>query len=137
MTRIAWSLHFILAVALASTVDGIGVDKRNFKNRCLAFKPHRHIRNSRLGRLEYIAAGQTVQFPDNDPSCNRESQAVSVDLCRVALSVSTSHRSSFVYELWLPEDWNGRTLGTGNGGLDGCSFVITLGHLFMRFLNVE
>ncbi|KAI3317179.1 tannase and feruloyl esterase [Xylariaceae sp. AK1471] len=118
MARITWSLcwvHFVLALTVNASV--VHVD---FKDRCLAFKPQTHVPNSSLNQLEYVSAGKTIAFPDNDPSCNRASQAVNVDLCRVVLSVPTSNRSSIVYELWLPETWNGRTLATGNGGLDGC-----------------
>jgi hypothetical protein len=43
-----------------------------------------------------------------------------VDLCRVALNISTSGRSGVVFEGWLPEGWSGRFLATGNGGIDGC-----------------
>ncbi|KAI1272237.1 feruloyl esterase B [Xylaria sp. FL0933] len=118
MARTASRLRAVyLALTLALTVNGNYVD---FKTKCLSFKPGSHISNATLNRLEFVASGTNLAFPDNDPSCNRASQIVSVDLCRVALSVPTSQRSGFNYELWLPETWNGRTLATGNGGLDGC-----------------
>lgn len=34
--------------------------------------------------------------------------------------VATSNVSGITMEAWLPEDWNGRFLSTGNGGLNGC-----------------
>ena len=34
--------------------------------------------------------------------------------------VATSSRSGISMEAWLPEQWTGRFLSTGNGGLDGC-----------------
>ncbi|KAI3330546.1 feruloyl esterase B [Ustulina deusta] len=118
MARTAWSLcvmHFIFALAVNANDARV-----NFKSRCLAFKPASYISNATLNRLEYVTAGTNLMFPGNDASCNRPSQVVNVDLCRVALFVPTSQRSGFNYELWLPETWNGRTLATGNGGIDGC-----------------
>ncbi|KAI1111729.1 feruloyl esterase B [Nemania sp. NC0429] len=116
MAWVLWSLcvaHFILANA---------ADPRtSFRTKCLSFKPRTHVAGDAvLNHLDYVPAGTTLGLPDTDPSCNRASQAVAVDLCRVTLSVPTSGRSGFHYELWLPEAWNGRTLATGNGGLDGC-----------------
>ncbi|KAF5716819.1 feruloyl esterase b [Fusarium mundagurra] len=88
---------------------------------CLAFKPTRLIDNSTLTRQEFVSAGTTLQLSDNVPTCNRASQAVTVDLCRIALQIPTSKRSSISFELWMPSDWKeSRYLATGNGGIDGC-----------------
>ncbi|KAF5539469.1 feruloyl esterase b [Fusarium mexicanum] len=96
-------------------------DYREFRHRCLAFNPTRLINNSTLTRQEFVSAGTTLQLSDNVPTCNRASQAVTVDLCRIALQIPTSKRSSISFELWLPSDWKGsRYLATGNGGIDGC-----------------
>ncbi|KAE9389957.1 putative ferulic acid Esterase/Feruloyl esterase [Gymnopus androsaceus JB14] len=53
-------------------------------------------------------------------SCNRPSQVVFEDTCRIALYVSTSNNSGVNMEAWLPRKWTGRFLSTGNGGLSGC-----------------
>lgn len=92
----------------------------SFQQQCLAFKPEALVSNSTREVLEYVAAGTTLSFPYNDATCDRSSQIVAADLCRVALSIPTSNRSSFTFELWLPSNWTGRFLGTGNGGIDGC-----------------
>lgn len=92
----------------------------SFHDRCLAFNPEAHVYNSTRQVLAFVAAGTNLTFPDNDPTCNRTSQVVAVDLCRVALSIPTSKRSSIFFEIWLPEDWSSRFLATGNGGIDGC-----------------
>lgn len=95
-----------------------------FQSRCLSFAPESSSYNSSRTVLEYVAAGTNLSFPDNDPTCARPSQLVTVDLCRVGLSIPTSNRSSISFELWLPENWSGRFLSTGNGGIDGCrSFI--------------
>jgi hypothetical protein len=75
--------------------------------------------------VSFVPAGNTVALDDNDPSCNRRSQPVAVDICRIALFIPTSRRSDVTLELWLPRDevWHAnsrRFLGTGNGGVDGC-----------------
>lgn len=38
------------------------------------------------------------------------------------MNVTTSEYSHIILEAWLPENWNGRFLSTGNGGLSGCIF---------------
>lgn len=103
------------SLALASHPGG------TFQQRCLAFTPEKFVRNSTRTALEYVANGTTLEFPDNVASCSRPSQLVSTNLCRIALSIPTSKRSSITFELWLPEEWQeARHLSTGNGGIDGC-----------------
>jgi feruloyl esterase len=96
-----------------------------FREKCLAFKPHYHIQNSTLNVLEYVAAGSNVTFRDNSATCNRASQVVSVHICRIALEILTSETSRITFEAWFPEDWSGRFLATGNGGIDGCEYQIS------------
>ncbi|EMD31293.1 hypothetical protein CERSUDRAFT_89153 [Gelatoporia subvermispora B] len=49
--------------------------------------------------------------------------------CRVELVITTNAtaKSSANTEVWLPDDWNGRFLGTGQGGLAGGVTVADLG----------
>ena len=42
-----------------------------------------------------------------------------LDLCRVRATASPVAGSNIKIELWLPDQWNGRMLGTGGGGLNG------------------
>ena len=109
------SLWLPFAVHAAST----------FQGRCLSFTPEAYIHNSSRHVLEYVAAGTNLSLPDNDPTCNRSSQLVAKNICRVGLSIPTSNRSSISMELWLPEDWSERFLVTGNGGIDGCKLSIS------------
>jgi feruloyl esterase len=44
-----------------------------------------------------------------------------IEFCQVALNVTTSGKSQFFMEAWLPSNYTGRFLSTGNGGLNGCS----------------
>ncbi|KAM0550205.1 hypothetical protein ACHAPJ_009053 [Fusarium lateritium] len=118
LLRICWYLAVLSSLVASATCHRTF---NTFRNRCLAFKPARLIHNSTLTRQEFIPAGTTLQLSDNVPSCNRLSQAVTVDLCRIALQIPTSKRSSISFEVWLPSEWKGsRYLATGNGGIDGC-----------------
>lgn len=113
---------FLALAALISLAQPVTAQDPNaFRQQCLSFTPEKLIRNSTRTRLEYVTNGTTLEFPDNVASCNRPSQLVLTNVCRVALSIPTSHRSSITFELWLPEDWpTARYISTGNGGIDGC-----------------
>src|SRR2546423_4143833 len=98
----------------------------HFRQRCLLFTPESYVENSTRQVLEFIPVGTNLTFPYNDPTCNRPNQVVSADLCRVALSILTSTRSSITLEIWLPAIWSGRFLATGNGGVDGCTYALRI-----------
>lgn len=100
----------------------------SFDRRCLAFQPEKIVPFSTRTVLEYVPANTTLTFPDNDVTCNRPQQLVSVNICRIALSIQTSARSNITFEAWLPENWSGRFLGTGNGGIDGCMLNAAVSH---------
>ena len=70
----------------------------------------------------YLPAGTNISLEQDGPLalCGRPSQVVPVDLCRVAMLVKTSEISNITLEAWLPTNWTGRFLSTGNGGLSGC-----------------
>ncbi|TAQ89205.1 Feruloyl esterase/Carboxylesterase [Chlorociboria aeruginascens] len=110
----------ILATATLAPKVFAGYSAKPFISTCLAFDPLQYVSNAVLNIQEFIPAGTTVSFPDNDPSCSRPSQIVSVDICRIALEIKTSDRSSVIFENWLPSEWTGRFLTTGNSGIDGC-----------------
>ncbi|KIK68261.1 hypothetical protein GYMLUDRAFT_35640 [Collybiopsis luxurians FD-317 M1] len=86
------------------------------------------IENTTLFFADLVPAGTTLTFPDQDPSCEPSSQVTLVDMCRVALNVSTSDRSGITMEAWLPRNWTGRFLSTGNGGLGGCIQYVDLAY---------
>jgi hypothetical protein len=46
--------------------------------------------------------------------------AVSRNVCRIGLKVSTSPTSSVTMEAWFPEQWEGNFLQMGNPGMGGC-----------------
>ncbi|KAL0565859.1 hypothetical protein V5O48_016161 [Marasmius crinis-equi] len=77
-------------------------------------------RNTTLFQASVVPAGSTIQFPDTDPSCGATPQVALADICRVTMEVETSPTSRINMEAWLPRNWTGRFLSTGNGGLGGC-----------------
>ncbi|KAE8155253.1 Tannase/feruloyl esterase [Aspergillus avenaceus] len=101
-----------ISLALTARVD--------FQASCQAFSPDTRAASAHRELTEYVPAGTSLSLPYNDATCARPNQVVPVDLCRVALYVETSNRSGVTTELWLPRNWTGRFLGTGNGGIDGC-----------------
>ena len=94
----------------------------SFESRCMSFNPLDHLINATLRLHEYITANTTILLPGMDDSCSRYNQSIPVDSCRIALTIPTSNRSSFIYEMLLPNEtfWGGRLMATGNGGIDGC-----------------
>jgi len=52
------------------------------------------------------------------------------DICQVTLNVKTSGSANTYMEVWLPTGsdtaWNGRTMSTDNGGLNGCVHYVDM-----------
>jgi feruloyl esterase len=96
-----------------------------FEQRCLAFQPQQIVArvNATRSIVQYASTGTTLALPDNDATCNRKAQIISTNICRIALSIQTSEQSNIIFEAWLPENWSGRFLATGNGGIDGCKYL--------------
>lgn len=114
--------HMAIMASMCPMVLGLTENiQSHFQSKCLGFEPLNHIANATINAHELILAGQTILYPSNDPTCNRPNQTVSVDLCRIALNITTSSRSNVLSEIWLPSNWTGRFLATGNGGIDGCT----------------
>ncbi|KAF1936496.1 tannase and feruloyl esterase [Clathrospora elynae] len=72
----------------------------------------------------HLVDGASIALPGLVPSCAASSgygsAKATTDLCRVVLNVTTSPSSTNRIEAWLPDEWNGRFLATGNGGTGGC-----------------
>ncbi|KAF4979390.1 hypothetical protein FDECE_18065, partial [Fusarium decemcellulare] len=113
--------YFVALCALfLGSAAGQPVEASDFQQQCSSLAESLSIPNANLTKSEFVAANTTLNFPNADPSCGRSSQQVSADLCRVTLQVATSSRSQIKMEAWLPKNWTGRFLSTGNGGLGGC-----------------
>ncbi|KAF7289863.1 Carboxylic ester hydrolase [Mycena indigotica] len=79
---------------------------------CLDLKSSIHIENTTITNVSYLPAGSSVSTPEI-------TLRVSTTLCRVEFSTQTSPTSYIRAEAWLPDEWYGRFLGLGNGGLGG------------------
>ncbi|TRM63488.1 Tannase/feruloyl esterase [Schizophyllum amplum] len=93
----------------------------DFATNCASFVNQINLENVTAYTTEYITAGTNITI-DKHPSCHLEPPylVVSSTICRVRMNVTTSERSEIRMEAWFPQDYTGRFLSTGNGGLGGC-----------------
>lgn len=128
-------ISFLLSTPLLSiSTTHASIQTKDLQRRCnsaalnLASDPAISSLNVGFSAVEFVPAGTTLVLGAsyNHVSCNRPSQLVGVDICRLSAYVPTSvtGRSGVNFELWMPAGWVGegkkRFLGTGNGGIDGC-----------------
>lgn len=109
-----------LSLAFGALVRGILANIADFQSQCSSLAGSLDIPGAQISVAQFVANGTTINLSNSDASCGRSSQTITKDLCRVALHVATSNRSGINMEAWLPKDWSGRFLSTGNGGLGGC-----------------
>lgn len=96
----SWAqLLFTAGVALANP---LAPKKGDFKASCASIASKLHIEHATVYFSEFVAAGQNLSIPDRNVTCGAPYQPVSVDLCRIALYVSTSKSSGINMEAWLP-----------------------------------
>ncbi|CRK20608.1 hypothetical protein BN1723_000420, partial [Verticillium longisporum] len=89
-------------------------------SRCSTLVDSLDLEDTTVWFSSHVAAGTNLTFPGNHPTCNRASQVVDVDICRVSMLTTTGPTSNTSIEVWLPTNWTGRFLSTGNGGTGGC-----------------
>lgn len=100
----------------------------HFQTACSALKQNINLPNVIVNFAEFVPAKSNISLIDNPASCDASYQTLyGGDICRVAMSITTSNRSGLTAEMWLPRDYTGRFLSTGNGGLAGCK------HTFLAF----
>ncbi|KAF5346153.1 hypothetical protein D9758_009943 [Tetrapyrgos nigripes] len=99
--------------------------RADFDSTCSSIASQLSIPNATVFSSNLVTKGTNLTFPEQDPSCvnptiSPTSLVVPADVCRIALAVNTSERSGIHMETWLPRNWTGRFLSTGNGGIGGC-----------------
>ncbi|KAI7521673.1 hypothetical protein KC331_g19643, partial [Hortaea werneckii] len=78
-----------------------------------------------------LSAGSSVDTPEGQSSVGcAASFTPALDICQVTLDVKTAGDASTYVEVWLPNGnetaWNGRTMSTDNGGLNGCIHYVDM-----------
>ena len=75
-----------------------------------------------------VPAGTNLSLPENYVTCGTSCQAVTADICRIALDVATLTASGISMKAWA-----GRFLGTGNGGLAAVSSNLVMLNLISLY----
>lgn len=114
------SASSVLANAEPTGCAGNSTTPDDFNSNCATIASRLAIENAVVHFAEFVAAGTNLSLATNNSTCGQTFMLVTADICRIALSVSTSERSGFSMEAWLPSNWTGRFLSAGNGGLNGC-----------------
>lgn len=138
----AWLKHLVASLVVHLVIPQVVV-AQDFEQSCSALASKVNLPGVRVQFAEYVPAGTNLTFPydvwhlfptfqhlilesnrlltcPKDPTCTFRSQVVEVDLCRLGIQIDTSNASVTVLEAWLPQNWTGRFLSAGNGGLEGC-----------------
>ncbi|KAI4685345.1 uncharacterized protein J4E84_006072 [Alternaria hordeiaustralica] len=110
----------VFAAPQSASYPTNGTAPAAFSSKCAELASKLHIDGGVVTTAEFIAAGTNLTVPVYDETCAAAPPAITADMCRVALNVSTSERSGFRMEAFLPANWTGRFLSGGNGGLNGC-----------------
>ena len=97
---------------------------------CNSFSPS----NWAVNNLQCVqlSANQAVDTPNGQANAQcGDSFTPEVDICKVSMNVQTSGVSSTYMEVWLPQgdDYNGRTMSTDNGGLNGCVHYVDMSYV--------
>jgi feruloyl esterase len=101
----------------------------DFQTRCKSLGNSLNVKgynNITVTRAQYLTKNTTLDQTSEGVNATCQVLGIPpmpVNLCRLALHIPTSDSSGIVEEVWLPEEWSGRFLSTGNGGLGGCKFT--------------
>lgn len=99
----------------------------DFQSRCLSFQPLNYISNATIRKQEYVTAGTVITEAHHEPDClTSPDQTVSVNMCRIAMNITTSPSSQIVSEAWFPDVYENRLFTVGTSGMGGCVRYIDL-----------
>ena len=87
---------------------------------CNSFASDLIVENATIISVIPHSQDEQIEHPGTAESCDAPIANITADLCRVVLDVNTTSSSSVHLEAWLPDNWNGRFLATGTGGIGGC-----------------
>ncbi|CAK5272440.1 unnamed protein product [Mycena citricolor] len=109
--------QLLSANALLSGWGSAGSEQHS---KCAALKQTLRIENTTIVDARFLAAGSRVKVGKLCPEQQSQKFYAPTSLCRVQFVTKTSESSGIRAEAWLPEEWYGRFMGVGNGGLGGC-----------------
>ncbi|KAF1967491.1 tannase and feruloyl esterase [Bimuria novae-zelandiae CBS 107.79] len=121
-----------MRLQLCTLLVGLGVPAlsrslSSFENKCQSLAEKIELDYTfNVNIAEYVAPNTTIDLAAEglNATCAESganaTASIAVGMCRLNLRVATSKKSEVYMEVWLPENWEGRTLMTGNGGLAGC-----------------
>lgn len=87
---------------------------------CSALQNSLQLENTTIIDVAYVSANSVVTTAG---SC-QSSANVTSSICRIYAQVNTTDTSSVKFEMWLPDEWYGRFITVGNGGLGGCKSLL-------------
>ena len=101
----------VLSTALLAPFVGIGATPAAAAT--CASLAHLALPDTTITAAQSVAAG-TYTAPDGEVFTNLPA------FCRIAATLTPTSDSNIKIEVWMPySSWNGRYLGTGNGGIGG------------------
>ena len=120
------SLAYVIApLCLFTAVHGQAAQHSDFLSKCEALSNITTVENYSVTVVStsYVAANSSLNpaAEGRNETCVFDAPYYPAAACRLRLQVPTSNSSSVQMEVWLPEEWNGRFLSTGNGGFAGCT----------------
>ncbi|KAI5475692.1 feruloyl esterase-like protein [Pseudohyphozyma bogoriensis] len=115
-----WDSSLLLLLAAAAVQGAPSLFKR-WDDQCTSFAlpaiPENI--NATLAFARYYPAG--ALFNETDPNTSFKSDKIT-DFCRLRINITTSPTSQSISEVWLPDSWNNRFLGFGNGANGGVAW---------------
>jgi feruloyl esterase len=118
VTTIATLQRLVLLLLAAPACQALSARQNQYRRAAATIS----IPNTTLVYASHHLAGEVIPLPGTATSCGglTLNATITADLCRFVLDTTTSNSSSIHFEAWLPDDWNGRFLAAGGGGLGGC-----------------
>jgi hypothetical protein len=119
-------MNFTVQLLLSQLFLGAGILASNagaLYAKCLSLKSNLDLENTTIVDVSYLPAGGKLAPGTHGQCPDTVIDSVSVALCRVQFFTNTSESSIVYGEAWLPDEWHGRFLGAGNGGLGGCAYL--------------
>jgi hypothetical protein len=110
----------ISLLGLGIYVTSASAADRDHKSACTQLAQSLKLQNTTILSVSYVEANSIVSTAG---SC-QSNATVSSGLCRVYAQVNTSSTSRTKFEMWLPDEYYGRFITVGNGGINGCTSLL-------------